>query len=180
MSIGYNGRMKRHYKDDRGAEKQREKFEKSIEKLKNDNAHSIQMQEYFKKIGTDKQSAVLSEWVNFITDLEAFKNIFGDKEKFKNMKYDVIMYGSETTISLLSNFLHCSYENNSNSNPEYPYKGIIYTSFIIASLKYDFSGYLINPMNFLKLQMRDFSNYNDKFKLYFEQVKNESNATLFK
>lgn len=172
--------MKRHYKDDRGAEKQREKFEKSIEKLKNDNAHSIQMQEYFKKIGTDKQSAVLSEWVNFITDLEAFKNIFGDKEKFKNMKHDVIMYGSETTISLLSNFPHCSYENNSNSNPEYPYKGIIYTSFIIASLKYDFSGYLINPMNFLKLQMRNFSNYNDKFKLYFEQVKNESNDTLFK
>lgn len=111
MSIGYNGRMKRHYKDDRGAEKQREKFEKSIEKLKNDNAHSIQMQEYFKKIGTDKQSAVLSEWVNFITDLEVFKN----------MKHDVIMYGSETTISLLSNFLHYLYEN-SNSNPSYSYK----------------------------------------------------------
>lgn len=61
-----------------------------------------------------------------------------------------------------------------------PIKGIVYTSLIIASLKYNFSRYLINPMNFLKLQMKDFSNYNDKFKLYFEQVKNESNATLFK
>lgn len=65
------------------------------------------------------------------------------------MKHDVIMYGSETISSLLSNFLHL-YEN-SNSNPGYPYKGIIHTSFIIASLKYNFSGYLINPMNFLKL-----------------------------
>lgn len=49
MSIGYNERMKRHYKDDRGAEKQEQKFEKSIEKLKNDNAHNIQIQEHFKK-----------------------------------------------------------------------------------------------------------------------------------
>lgn len=33
----------------------------NIEKIKNNEAHSIQIQEYFKKLGTQKQSEILSE-----------------------------------------------------------------------------------------------------------------------
>ena len=165
-------------KNNRVAEKKRQEFKKKIENLKNDNAHNIQVQEYFKKISTDKQSEILSEWVTFITDLNAFMNIFGDEEKFKNMKHDVVMYGSQVTVSLLASFLHYVYENSKN-NPEYVYKGIVYTAFIIASLKYDFSGYLVNQMDFLRLQMKDFSHYSDKLALYFKQIKDETNISLF-
>lgn len=54
-------------------ERQKQKFNEKIEHFKSDDAHNIQIQEYFKKLGTEKQSKILSEWADFVTDLNAFQ-----------------------------------------------------------------------------------------------------------
>lgn len=143
----------------------------NIEKIKNNEAHSIQIQEYFKKLGTQKQSEILSEWAYLVSDLNVYKSTFKDAKKIQKMKHDVVMYGSQTTIKIMASFMHFAYENGKNVNP---YKGLVYATFIITSLKNDFSGYLPDPVDFLKLQLTDFSEYKDKFMPYFNEIRREN------
>lgn len=153
-------------------EDQKQKFNEKIELFKSNNAHNIQIQEYFKKLGTEKQSKILSEWADFVTDLDAFQKNFKDTKKFKEMKHNIVMYGSGTTVKILASFIHYTYENNISSDP---YKGIVYATFVISSLKNDFSGYLTDPVDYLKLQMNDFSKYKDKLLPYFDEIRKENN-----
>lgn len=99
---------------------QKQEFNEKIERFKSENAHNIQIQEYFKKLGTEKQSQILSDWANFVTDLNAFQNTFEDIQKFKSMKHNIVMYGSETTVKILASFIHYTYENDMTTDP---YKG---------------------------------------------------------
>ena len=107
-----------------------------------------------------------------MTDLNAFQSTFKDTEKFKEMKHDIVMYGSGTTVKILASFIHYTYETDINSDP---YKGIVYATFVISSLKNDFSGYLTDPVDYLKLQMNDFSEYRDKLMPYFNEIRKENN-----
>lgn len=142
-----------------------------IENIKNDEAHSIQIQEYFKKLGTQKQSEILSDWAYLVSDLNAYKSTFKDAEKIQKMKHDVVMYGSRTTIKIMASFMHFAYENKKNPNP---LKGLIYATFIITSLKNDFSGYLADPIDFLKIQLTDFSECKDEFMPFFDEIRKEN------
>lgn len=164
--------QKRSFNFQKRLEKQKQEFNEKIEHFKSENAHNIQIQEYFKKLGTEKQSQILSDWANFVTDLSAFQNTFEDIQKFKSMKHNIVMYGSETTVKILASFIHYTYENDMTTDP---YKGVVYATFVISSLKYDFSGYLTDPVDYLKLQMNDFSEHKDKLIPYFDEIRKENN-----
>ena len=112
--------QKRSFNFQKRLEKQKQEFNEKIERFKSENAHNIQIQEYFKKLGTEKQSQILSDWANFVTDLSAFQNTFEDIQKFKSMKHNIVMYGSETTVKILASFIHYTYENDMTTDP---YKG---------------------------------------------------------
>lgn len=151
------------------------KNKKEIEKYKGENAHNIQVEQYFKQIGTEKQSNILNDWTNFVTDIEKFQLIFSNEKKLIQMKHDVVMYGSNRTISILAEFFQYTYKSNVQMDT---YKGIVYAAFIVSSLKYDFSGYKSNPEDFLKLQMRDYTEYKDKLFPYFEEIRKETKCNL--
>ena len=42
-----------------------------LEQTKNRNAHSIQIESYFKKVSVSKQEEVLNKWTDFLTDMKA-------------------------------------------------------------------------------------------------------------
>lgn len=47
-----------------------------LEQSKNRNAHSIQIESYFKKVSVSKQEDILNKWTDFLTNMEATtKNI---------------------------------------------------------------------------------------------------------
>jgi len=47
------------------------------------------------------------------------------------------------------------YNNNKNNNETNHMIGILYIAHLISSLKYDFTGYIIQPIDLLKMRITD-------------------------
>ena len=85
--------------------------------------------------------------------------------------FDTVVYGSDRTVNLLSNYSHSIYENEKNDGN----KMIVYVAFIISSLKDDFSGYEVKPLTLLKLMIKDYDELESTYKRYAKEIESDIN-----
>lgn len=147
-----------------------------LEQTKNQNAHNIQVESYFKQLGGKQQQEILSQWTDFLTDLDKTSKKYDgsstrSQRDFKKLIHDTVVYGSDRTVNLLSNYSHSVYEgDDSNGN-----KMLVYVAYIITSLKNDFSGYKIEPLTLLKLMIKDYDELKPIYSKCAEEIEQEIN-----
>ena len=146
-----------------------------IEETKNKNAHDIQIESYFKQLGGKQQQEILSKWTEFLTDMDSttkqYNSSTNGQRRFKQLIHDTVVYGSDRTVNLLSNYSHSIYENEKNDGN----KMIVYVAFIISSLKDDFSGYEVKPLTLLKLMIKDYDELESTYKRYAKEIESDIN-----
>ena len=143
-----------------------------FEQAKNRNAHSIQIESYFKKVSVAKQENILNEWTDFLTDMEATTEKYTAEsdeaqQELRKLLHDTVVYGSDKTVRLLSIYMRNLFNANKNTDSS---DQIVYYAFIIASLKEDFTGYHIDPLTLLKLEISDYEDYESKYKHRANQI----------
>lgn len=87
----------------------------------------------------------------------------------KEVTNDTIAYGSKETIRRLAvfqnyNFKHSTSRETSDNPDESTFVGMYIVSYVISSLKKDFTGEGINPEDLLKIKLTDYD-VNEKFYL---------------
>lgn len=157
--------------------------DKWLEQTKNKNAHSIQIESYFKSVSVTKQENLLSKWTDFLTDMDATTAKYTSKSKtaereLRNLIHDTVVYGSDQTVKLLSiymrNVFH-SFENQKNDDTSMADQ-IVYYAFIIASLKADFTGYEMDPLTLLEMQISDYDKYEVVYKQCADNIRKQLRA----
>ncbi|WP_338962399.1 hypothetical protein [Lactococcus garvieae] len=68
------------------------------------------------------------------------------------MQKNVFMYGSEKTVIILSEMMQYFYTREDDDEG---YRAMTFVAFLICSLKYDFTGYEIDPITILKIKITD-------------------------
>lgn len=81
-----------------------------LEQTKNRNAHSIQIESYFKKVSVSKQEDILNKWTDFLTDMEATTQKYTSSAdesmvELRSLLHDTIVYGSDRTVKLLAIYM---------------------------------------------------------------------------
>lgn len=142
--------------------------ELKVEKFRGENEHNLQIESYFREVSGKDLNQILQKWSTIIDDIN--DKSMSEKQVTKHMKdltTKTFMYGSPRTTKILGFMQQIAYENNNLENQveisygkpkekKVDHRLIVYTSFMIASLKEDFTGYEIGPLDFLRLRLTDF------------------------
>lgn len=137
-----------------------------IEKFKSKSNMDIQREAYFREIGGQELSKVFEDWLSIIFNYDRKKKNFNTQQAI-NLVSRTIIYGSTRTIDICSLymqhiFINSEEINNSDISTYNMYKTMIYISMIIASLKFDFTGYEIDALRILEIKIKDYSNLKNK------------------
>ncbi|MDY4278591.1 MAG: hypothetical protein SOX68_06510 [Faecalicoccus sp.] len=71
----------------------------------------------------------------------------------------ILIYGTNDAVKILSDFMQFNYKYSQSekiSVAEKSYKLLAYVALLIAQIKYDNSGEIINPLDILKIRLNDF------------------------
>ncbi|MHC5278929.1 hypothetical protein ACYRFT_01490 [Listeria kieliensis] len=144
---------------------------KMMEKFRRENEKDIQREAFFRQLKGDDLADSFSQWVSAIIELDSFTNKMNGKDGEKllyDMQKKALMYGSEQTVIVLSVMFQHMYQSNAIENRMVPNIGknnkkeqngsmlMVFISYLIANLKFDFTGYRIDPLDVLKLKIRDY------------------------
>ena len=155
------------------------------EKYKQRGAKEIQIESYFKQLGGKKQEEILSKWTDFLTNMEETLNKYTKNDKkslshLMNLMHDTIMYGSDKTIKYVAYFRSLAdkknidnNENLTNSTEVEAQKYVVVMACIVSSLREDFTGYKNDPLDLLKIIIRDYDTYEDIYINALAKVKKD-------
>lgn len=138
-----------------------------VEKLRGKNEQNLQIESYFREISGSTLNNILRDWSNLIDFVkDKTKSQTQLTNHVKELTLKTFMYGSPRTTVILGLMQQQTYSYNKpenlikvkhgNQSKEVDYKLLVYTSFLIASLKEDFTGYEISPIEFLRVKLTDF------------------------
>lgn len=152
-----------------------------VEQTRASNSQELQREAYFREIGGKDLVRLLEDWVAFLYDMDNKADEF-DADGAIDLISRTAIYGSTRTILLCSNYTSDLYngglEQNSNEDEELNYgtaKTLLYHAFIVSSLKFDFTGYEVDPLRLLQMKISDFSEIKETepFKKALEDIKRE-------
>lgn len=152
------------------------------DKLKDVREHEfnkeLQVDEYYRKDGNLQQ--IMMKWTHYAIDNNAMDNIntkSGQKELQELVK-KTVGYGSSRTVKLLTEMFQGVYQNSNDGETynslESGYTTMILLSMIVSSLKEDFTGQKIDPLDVLKIKINDYPD-NEEF---FEEILDRINKKL--
>ena len=152
------------------------------DKLKNVREHEfnkeLQVDEYYRKDGNLQQ--IMMKWTHYAIDKNAMDNIStksGQKELQELVK-KTVGYGSSRTVKLLTEMFQSVYQNSNDGEAdnslESGYTTMILMSMIVSSLKEDFTGHKIDPLDVLKIKITDYTDNEEAF----ESILNRINEKL--
>ena len=146
------------------------------EKYKQRGAKEIQIESYFKQLGGKKQEEILSKWTDFLTNMEETLNKYTKNDKkslshLMNLMHDTIMYGSDKTIKYVAYFRSLADKKNIDNNEVQKY--VVVMACIVSSLREDFTGYKNDPLDLLKIIIRDYDTYEDIYINALAKVKKD-------
>lgn len=152
------------------------------EKYKNKNNRQLQIESYFKQLGGKKQEEILSKWADFLTNMEETLNKYTKKDeksktRLMELMHDTIMYGSDRTIKYVAYFrMQASQDVEKNNDQRENYenqKYVVIMACIVSSLKEDFTGYKIDPLDLLKIIISDYDEYEAIYQKALNDIKEE-------
>lgn len=160
--------------------------ELKVEQTKAQNSMELQREAYFREIGGKELYNTFNEWLRILVDSDNKLKNFGEKQA-TDLISKTIKYGSTKTINICGNYMKHVFEkdeatnnidnieNQSGELSYNTYKMILYVAFIVSSLKFDFTGYEVEPTKLLEIKLNDFSKVKEttNFKKAYEDIKVE-------
>lgn len=112
----------------------------------------LQIESYFRQQGGAELLSLFKEWtaIMYKKDKAAHFTV----NQYAALSERTILYGSDRTIRLVSDYQHFIYSNDEKSE-HHGDTIIVYIALIISSLKNDFTGYKVNPLDVLQIKIND-------------------------
>lgn len=136
----------------------------------------LQVESYFRQQGGNDVKKLLTDWTSFLTKMDQIENLMGkDGSKYNDLMHRTLLYGSKETIEIvaaMSQFNYQSEEIRKKQDPDGK-KLMIYIATVIASLKYDFTGYKVKPISLLKAKLADIQEYRDQIDSLTKEIATE-------
>lgn len=161
--------------------------EMKLEQRRAKNSQELLREAYFREIGGEEVAQILKDWSSTlfrfkdsdfeIDNEEEVKD--GEASSVEDLLSRTVLYGSTHTIHLCALYMQDLYEgvlDSKNDGLDYAgYKSILYSAFIISSLKFDFTGYEVEPLRLLEMKINDLSEIKETkpFKKALEDIKRE-------
>ena len=153
--------------------------ELKVEQKKATNSMELQREAYFRQIGGKDLSKLFKDWVDLLYDADRRLKNFNKNDVIKLISSTVV-YGSTKTIHLYSSYMKNIYNSDiaeiQDKDGSYSaFKQLLYIAYIIASLKFDFTGYEVDPIKLLEIKITDLQDIkeNEDFKKAHEDLKKE-------
>lgn len=152
-----------------------------VEQTRAVNSQELQREAYFREIGGEDLVTIFKDWVAFLYDVDNKAEDF-DADDAIDLISRTVIYGSTRTILLCSSYTSHLYstgvDSELNEDEELNYdtvKTLLYHAFIVSSLKFDFTGYEVDPLKLLQMKISDFSEIKETeaFKKALEDIKRE-------
>lgn len=83
-----------------------------------------------------------------------------NEKNFSETINDIYIYGSKETISLFASFQQYNYLDNDEKGKLNKFIPFAYICLLLAQLKFDVTGEIINPMEILRIRINDFETDN--------------------
>nr|DAV89510.1 MAG TPA: hypothetical protein [Caudoviricetes sp.] len=162
--------------------------EMKLEQSRARNSQELLREAYFREIGGEEVAQILKDWLstlfrfkddNFEIDDEEDTDEDREASSVEDLLSRTVLYGSTHTIHLCALYMQDLYEgilDSENDGLDYAgCKSILYSAFIISSLKFDFTGYEVEPLRFLEMKINDLSEIKktEAFKKALEDIKRE-------
>jgi hypothetical protein len=162
--------------------------EMKLEQSRARNSQELLREAYFREIGGEEVAQILKDWLstlfrfkddNFEIDDEEDTDEDGEASSVEDLLSRTVLYGTTHTIHLCALYMQDLYEgilDSENDGLDYAgCKSILYSAFIISSLKFDFTGYEVEPLRFLEMKINDLSEIKktEAFKKALEDIKRE-------
>lgn len=158
------------------------------DKLKSDREFEfnkeLQIDEFYRKDGNLQQ--IMMKWTELAIDTNAMESLDSKngQKKLRKLVQETLGYGSGRTVKLLTEMLQESYrsndtesENTESENNESINRSsatiMLLLAMVVSSLKEDFTGQKVDPLDVLKIKLTDYYNYEGLFKELFESVTNK-------
>lgn len=127
-----------------------------VEDLRGKNERNLQIESYFREVSGEDLNVTLESWTSLIDTLNNEKANQKEINKYmKKLTSNTFMYGSAKTVKILALMQQNMYQHD-KSGKGTNYYIMVYISLMIASLKEDFTGEKIDPLDFLRLRLTDF------------------------
>lgn len=147
--------------------------DKMLENLKNKNSSQLQRESFFRQTSNNDQQDILDRWTKRIT----YMNKGMENDDFVDLVHKTILYGSNNTVNILSSFDQYMYKNVIDDKHEPNVEQMnMYTSYmacIIVSLKEDFSGYVVNPLNVIRIKIKDFDDNKKSYENCISEIRKD-------
>lgn len=146
-----------------------------MEGIKNENAKQLQIDSFYRQTSNEKLMETLSSWIQVIYDIDEFSK--KEPEYFIKMLSDVVLHGSEKSLSKMADFQQYTYklgegEFNDFTEEEQGLIGMYLASFVVTQLKEDFTGYKIDSEQLLRSKISDYYSKKDSLeKCKLEAIK---------
>lgn len=133
--------------------------ELKIEDKRSENQKNLQREAYFREISGTNVDNLIKSWVNALADMQKFVDN-NTPEVFLKLQTQTMMYGSEKTVEILSEMMQYMYnpkeqgENSSEFSIDAAI-GFYFIASLISSLKYDFTGYKVDPLDLIETRIKD-------------------------
>ena len=162
--------------------------EMKLEQSRARNSQELLREAYFREIGGEEVAQILKDWLstlfrfkddNFEIDDEEDTDEDGEASSVEDLLSRTVLYGSTHTIHLCALYMQDLYEgilDSENDGLDYAgCKSILYSAFIISSLKFDFTGYEVETLRLLEMKINDLSEIKktEAFKKALEDIKRE-------
>lgn len=156
------------------------------DKLKSDREFEfnkeLQIDEFYRKDGNLQQ--IMMEWTKYAIDNDAMETLDSKngQRDLKKLVQETLGYGSSRTVKLLTEMLQESYQSNGKVEDEDEDDSInkssmtimVILAMIVSSLKEDFTGEKVDPLDVLKIKLTDY--YDNK--ILFEEILGSVNRKL--
>ncbi|EAD1860365.1 hypothetical protein KZQ05_002405 [Listeria monocytogenes] len=150
----------------------------TVENKRKFNELDIQRESFFRQLRGDDLAETFGEWVTAFTNMD--KLVEKGPENIVDMQKRVLMYGSPKTVAILAMmFQHTYIGNQIEGEQDYDtqepenYKLMVYIAYLIAALKFDFTGYKIDPMDIVRVRITDYKENETQFKENQQKIETE-------
>lgn len=167
--------------------------ELAVEESRGKNEREIQKEAFFRQIKGSDIDEAFNYWTSLMVDMDNKINQIGTasgKKEFVKMQQKVLMYGSNGTVTILSSMMQHVYrrgelkntvkvsfgDQDSTKENIQNYMLMFYIAYLISSLKKDFTGYSIDPIEILLIKINDIDSH--KNKPLFEQAEKKCSKRI--
>lgn len=145
-------------------QKQKNDFEIKLMKIKDMSSRQLQVDSYFRNTSSKEMNDLFGKWLDFLDTARQSKK--QDNNFFIKMGNDVFRYGSAETISIFAKMQQLNYTDIENVES---LDRIVLMATLLSSLKYDFTGYKVNPLEWLRIRITDYTKNEEEFMRIFSK-----------